>query len=233
MNTFVEHSDTDLTDIICATRKTAKQTLKVRCKTSAAAEALKKMDWNQFASGAALIKPRYEIVIHGASKEDVSFNSSHITEDHTIREIETTNLKGFKIEKITPLRKYARNPNAPTQSIVLQLNSPEEADECFMNGIFIGKRLHHLEKYMLQFQIKQCFNCYSYGHIAGDCSKGGLCGKCGKDNHKTKECQEPKAKCVHCEGEHAAWHNLCPTRKHELTEKLEEQRARQSPYFTQ
>jgi hypothetical protein len=234
MRTFLQSTSNkpDDSDAICAAQKTTKQSIKIRCMSSEAADKLKEVDWSGFASGAVAIKPQYGVVIHGASKADVPFNGNHVTEENINREIETTNLKRFTIKKITPLHKYSKNPDAPTQSIVLQLSSPDEADECIMNGIFIGMRLHHVEKYMPQFQIKQCFNCYSYGHRADDCSKKQVCGKCSKDDHKTRECQNPNAKCVHCEGEHPAWHNTCTTRKREI-EKLEAQRERQSSYFTQ
>jgi hypothetical protein len=232
MRTFLKDNQSN-PDMICAARKTTKQTLKIRGRTSEDIEALKKLDWSKYAPGTAPIEPQYGIVVHGASKLDVPLNlATHVTEEHVNREIEMTNLKRFAIKKITPLRKYAKNPEAPTQSIVLQLSSPEEADECIMNGIIIGKRLHHVEKYMPQYQIKQCFNCYSYGHRASECSKRRVCGKCSKEDHETKDCQSTTLKCTHCEVEHAAWHSTCLTRKHEI-EKLEEQRSRQSPYFTQ
>jgi len=232
IRTFLKNNQKD-PNIIYAARKTNKQSLKIRSRTYEDTETIKNMDWTKYAPGTTPVKPQYGIVIHGASKLDVPIDATTlVTEEHVNREIETSNLKRFMIKTITPLRKHTKNPNAPTHSIVLQLSSSEEADECIMNGIFIGRRMHHVEKYMPQYQVKQCFNCYSYGHRANECSKKRVCGKCSGDDHETKACESPTARCVHCESQHAAWHSECPTRKHEI-EKLEEQRARQSPYFTQ
>ena len=56
--------------------------------------------------------------IHSASKLDANLENETKTE-YTINEIETTNLKRFKINRIILLCKHQCNPDAPTQSIVI------------------------------------------------------------------------------------------------------------------
>ena len=219
-------------DLIIAARKTTKQTIKIRCETDINADKLRNVPWNSYITGLSVVKPTYSVVVHGASKLDVNLENESTTE-YAKKEIETTNLKRFTINKITPLRKRQRNPSAPTQSIVIQLSSLEEANECIRDGIFIGQRLHQVEKYMPQYQLKQCFKCYRYGHTAAECTRKATCGKCGHD-HLTSECQATKLECTHCKGEQPAWHNDCPARKQEMTrlETLKMQHIQQSLYFS-
>jgi hypothetical protein len=214
---------------IVAARRTTKQTIKVRCQTHEHAKELSNAPWNSYITGLSTIKPTFSIVIHGASKQDVNLEDGTASDD-TMREIETTNLKRFTINKITPLRKHQRNPEAPTQSIIIQLSSPQEANECIHNGIYIGRRLYPTEKYMPQYQIKQCYSCQRYGHIAQECTRKPTCGKCGQE-HTTKECTTKKPKCSHCTAEQPSWHQECPARKQE-TARLELLKRQQPPFFS-
>ena len=150
--------------------------------------------------------------------------------EHTRNEIETKNLKRININKITPLRKHQRNPDAPTQSIIIQLNTPEQVDYCIHNSILIGKRNHHAEKYMPQYQLKQCYKCYRYSHIAEECTRKVTCGKCEQD-HPTTECKSTEHKCTNCQSPQPAWHNNCPIRKQELSRLKALKQQHQSPYL--
>jgi hypothetical protein len=129
--------------------------------------------------------------------------------EHTRKEIETKNLKRININKISPLREHQRNPDAPTLSIRIELNTPEQVDYCIHNDILIGKRNYHAEKYMPQYQLKQCYKCYRYGHIA-ECTRKVTCGKCEQD-HPTTECKSTEQKCTNSQSPQPAWHSDCPT----------------------
>lgn len=62
---------------------------------------------------------------------------------------------------------------------------------------------------------KQCYNCYSYGHIARECTKQkvemkGVCRKCGNTDHLERDCQN-QAKCRDCGKEgHSSGKMTCP-----------------------
>lgn len=47
------------------------------------------------------------------------------------------------------------------------------------------------------FNIKRCFKCWEYYHIAKNYTKQDTCYKCA-GNHKTNECTATKKKCVNC-----------------------------------
>ena len=134
------------------------------------------------------------------------------------------------VKRVAALRKRTRNPDAPTQSIVIFFKYPKEADECIDMGINIGFRHHAAERYTLQCQIKQCFKCQAYGHKANACTRTARCGKCAQ-GHETRECRSETTQCANCKGSHCAWSHECPSheRKREQGETL---RNELSPLYT-
>ena len=212
---------------IRAIRKTPNKGIKIRCTSEEDANTLRAMDWEQAIPGTKVAKQRYGIVIHGVPKHNIDFEKDDM-EDTRMR-LEANNK--VKIHKIAPLKRKVKNPNASTQSIVVHVDSLEEADECIEGGIIIEHRIHRAERYMPQCQITQCFNCQGYGHKAAVCKKPPRCGKCAKD-HQTKECRNcERLECVHCQGEHEAWHSECPRRQQEFLQK-EATREAIPPFYT-
>jgi len=201
--------------------------LRIRCTTEQAAKELRAQVWKAAFGGSEVIKPQYGVVVHGASKLDVNFDTQKPEEiNKQIGDLnETVNVK-----RVAPLRKRTRKPNAETQSIIIFTEDPAEADRCIDNGIYIGEQRHAAERYMPQCKIKQCFNCQGYGHTAGSCTRKKTCGNCGKE-HETRECKDEEAHCVQCQGSHPAWHHECPARKKESA-RLESMRDELSTHFT-
>jgi len=67
--------------------------------------------------------------------------------------------------------------------------------------------------------IKQCFKCQGYGHLAIACKAKEVCGLCAGD-HDTRKCQTGKEKCVNCDrkglsSNHTATSATCPVRQRE------------------
>ena len=121
--------------------------------------------------------------------------------------------------------KRPRNPNAPTQSIVISFKSAKEADDCIEMGIYIEHRYYAIaERYIPQSQIKQCFKCQAYGHKASVCTRKARCEKCAQE-HETRECQSETMLCANCKGPHCTWLHECPVcqRKKEQGETLRKQ----------
>jgi len=158
-----------------------------------------------------IVKTEYGIVIHGVPK--------HLMEniEEFMANIECANR--IKVKRIAPLIKNARNPNAPTQSIEVFTESPEEANACIDDMVIIERRLYNSERYIPQCQIKQCFNCQAYGHKADICKKKPKCGKCAQE-HETRNCTSEEVKCVNCKEAHFAWHHQCSCRQ-EIVQNME------------
>ena len=114
--------------------------------------------------------------------------------------------------KVTLLRKNKTlTSKTRHQSIVIYLNDPHTANNCIKNGLYINYLHYYAVRFMPQFQIGQCLNCYEYGHHAANCKHDPRCGKCG-EKHNTKECNSTTVMCTQCKGPHEAWHHNCPAR---------------------
>jgi len=190
--------------------------IKIRCASEMDAEKLRSMNWKNALEGASVIETLHGAVIHGVSKYDIDFEKDNLEETKT--RIQFTNSEGTAIEKIAPLRKRARNANAPTQSVVIFFKRSKDVTNCIESGIHIGRRHYNIiERYLPQCQIKQCFKCQSYGHKASACTRKAKCGKCAQE-HETKECQENTMQCANCKGSHCAWSHECPLRQQKKEE---------------
>src|SRR5204863_1177221 len=127
--------------------------------------------------------------------------------------IQGVNSEEITIERVMPLRRHTRNPNAPTQSIVIFFIFFFKQKTAYEMGIHIEQRLYAIaERYIPQCQIKQCFKCQAYGHKANVCTRKVKCGKCAQE-HETRECQSETTQCANCKGSHHAWVNECPVRQ--------------------
>ncbi|RLU26059.1 hypothetical protein DMN91_002222 [Ooceraea biroi] len=71
------------------------------------------------------------------------------------------------------------------------------------------------------FDVKRCFKCWSFYHIAKNCTRQEICHKCAGE-HKISECKTTKRRCVNCmhkmktynlriSDEHDALSKDCPT----------------------
>ncbi|KAF7496039.1 hypothetical protein SSS_00314 [Sarcoptes scabiei] len=70
-----------------------------------------------------------------------------------------------------------------------------------------------------QVLVKQCQNCYQYGHKKGDCKNTAVCRNCGGSWNKNHQCENPNLKCcINCknhihhqnETNHSSNSELCP-----------------------
>lgn len=71
-------------------------------------------------------------------------------------------------------------------------------------GLFDDKIFVKVKPYV--FPVKQCFNCFKFGHIKTLCKSKERCIICGQSAHG--KCDLP-AKCVNCEGDHRSTNQLC------------------------
>src|SRR5208282_5597751 len=185
------------------------QGIKIRCTTDKEAEELYNIEWRNLYEGTEVVEQWSKIVLHGVSKHAIDFERDKSEE--IIARIEDAN-HGIKIRKVEPLTKQPRNPNAPTQLIIISMKHSEEADECIMSGMSIERRWFRPERYTPQCRINQCFNCQGYGHKANVCTRKTRCGKCAQE-HDTRECESETMQCANCKDSHHAWHQECPNRQ--------------------
>jgi hypothetical protein len=183
--------------------------IKIRCTSDKEAEELYNIEWKDIFEGADVIEQWSKIVLHGVSKHAIDFERDKSEE--IIALIEDAN-HGIKIGKVEPLTKRPRNPNAPTQSIIISMKHSEEADECITDGMNIERRWFRPERYTPQCRLNQCFNCQGYGHKANVCTRKTKCGKCAQE-HDTRTCESEMMQCANCKDSHHAWHQECPNRQ--------------------
>ena len=212
---------------ICRIQKPFKHMVKIQCQHEMDTLALHNIKWSEL-EGAKLIKPTYGVVINGVAKCDIDPQRAENQEEIT-KTIEMYN--DINIARIEPLMKKLKNPEAPTHSIIIFTECPEEADNLIHEGFKTEKgRLYHAVRYKPQCRMKQCFKCQGYGHKANVCTKDSKCGKCAGD-HETYQCKTDKIECIHCKGKHTAWHYECPRRQKEY-KRLELLKVTIPPTFT-
>ncbi|GFV46169.1 uncharacterized protein TNCV_3420951 [Trichonephila clavipes] len=129
-----------------------------------------------------------------------------------IADIETDlKTKGFDVEKIAQLRKFATK--SPLPLFMVQIKRSENAQD-----IYQLKNVNYLTVEVVPFRRRpgasQCFNCNFFNHSSKDCRMTPRCLKCG-DSHITKNCSiTDRLKTLHCincnEDGHLATSRQCP-----------------------
>lgn len=65
------------------------------------------------------------------------------------------------------------------------------------------------------FPMKQCKNCWRFGHKTGACRKNTKCANCGNTHDSEVECAE-QTSCLNCGGNHRSDDRRCPERKKQM-----------------
>jgi hypothetical protein len=111
---------------------------------------VKELNWEKLLTGAQVTALMYGLVVHEASKHDIDVRKGDINEVKEI--IEGANQ--IKVKHVRPLMRKPRNSKAPTESIVIFTEYIKEANACINNGLYMGRRILHIERYAPQYQIK-------------------------------------------------------------------------------
>ena len=116
--------------------------------------------------------------------------------------------------------------NSKTQKSTgkFKLTLERESD---MNNI--GNQLlgYTIESYRRETQVKQCYRCQRFGHIALDCkNKHKKCGRCDGETHQKRDCTASVPKCANCFGPHASSDRSCPEFQ-EIIKMLDQRQDRQ------
>jgi hypothetical protein len=205
-------------------KRTKDGAIRIRCNTEEEANMLREMDWEVSVEGLEAHKPKYGIVVYKVDKKPYD-KLTHDEDETWIKHVK--NVNNIPIVNIAPLLRKNEN-----DSIIIFTTDPHAADRCIKQGIYIDCCLYNAQKYAPEQQITQCYNCGGYGHRAAQCQNKQRCGKCGKDNHGTRECKHTgKPKCSNCHGDHENWHHNCSARTTERR-RLKGLHARRPRFFT-
>ena len=201
--------------------------VRLQFKTPAEAQQVKEadVDWSLAFEGVQTHKPQYGIVVHGVATEEINLSEDY---SGTAKAWEAQN--DIKIVRITTLRRQAKHHPVAHRSLIVFTNSAEAANRCIKRGFFIEHLHHRTERYAPHLHINQCYKCHGFRHRSTTCRQKQRCGKCGQDNHLTKECSNAEHQCVNCKGEHESWHKECPSRMEE-NRRLNILRLESSPFF--
>ena len=167
-------------------------------------------EWVQAAFGEkASLTPRiYSVVVKAVSRD--------LARDYDDLKKSISQANGIKVLKVKAMR--PRSEGATRLNLILGLASPEEANSLCRNDVYIDAQVFRFEPYEESLQPRQCYQCFQFGHTARHCRATTRCGHCAAAAHPDGEGSCPvksgaKAKCVLCNGAHAAWARSCPVAK--------------------
>lgn len=128
-----------------------------------------------------------------------------VPKSFTEREIEENLEIDYEVIKIERIKRLASNEQLiDTPNIKITVKGTKIPENVKIYGCFFRVELY-------VFPIRQCQNCWRYGHKATFCTSRKKCPKCG-DKHTQSECTEPP-KCINCNLNHEANAKDCPERK--------------------
>src|SRR5436190_7822131 len=141
--------------------------IRVRCTTEEQAKQIHTINWSEAFEGIKTHEPNYGIVINGMPIDELDLD-----DPKTIKLLEAANdFPSGTISKVTFLRGKDKEPSSKMKhrSIVIYLKNIHTANKCITNGCYINYLHYSAERFVLQFQIIQCYNCCEYGHRAENC----------------------------------------------------------------
>lgn len=120
-----------------------------------------------------------------------------------------------------------KSVNGKTQRMTIIAEMDAETQEKMLKEgkMKIGWNICKVQDYIIR--SLRCFKCSGYYHVAKDCKKEVVCGKCA-EKHVTNECKSETRKCVNCEekiksfkfkninSNHSAFNTSYPYYKREL-----------------
>lgn len=121
----------------------------------------------------------------------------------------------LKVERM--LRMDETQKLTHTQNVRVTFKGKELPNFVWMYGYKI-----RVELYL--FPVKQCRNCWGYGHKTQNCKRVKKCSKCGQQADKHGE--QCNQSCINCHGNHSADSKHCPERQKQkrIAEKMQQEK---------
>lgn len=114
----------------------------------------------------------------------------------------------------------ARPTNYGNPIVVVNLAKPGIANEFIKRGIQWGETQYQGRKYVREWSLYQCEECWSFGHTSVSCTQGVRCRKCTL-RHSEYHCKPIDLECVNCGGPHTATTKDCPQKENEARRRRE------------
>ncbi|XP_029672801.1 uncharacterized protein LOC115241271 [Formica exsecta] len=210
-------------------KKGSKGTVILGCETEEEMEKLKatvqaKLGENFKVTESPRMKPKIKIVNIG--EEEMKLN-----DDNLIVTIKKQNKIDAKNEEIHMriVKKIVKSQSGrrgkEEGSVIIEADEKTHEIMLSMGKLNVGWRkclvFNHIN-------IKRCFKCWGYYHIAKNCTRNETCHKCAK-NHRAVECTATNKRCINCmfkiqtynlriSDEHDALDPECPTFKRAIQE---------------
>jgi hypothetical protein len=154
-----------------------------------------------------------------------SVNTQHKLYPAIILNIDITDLEALKKElvfrnpsigkSLKSLRTIFRSPNNVTGHVKVFFDTKRARDEVLKAGrLFAAGRRFRVVEVDLNREVRRCFRCQAYGHIAksatNSCDHEEVCGFCA-GGHSSKDCSRTgQPKCANCAKAHRAGDPSCP-----------------------
>ncbi len=112
--------------------------------------------------------------------------------------------KSYGVTEVYRIRRKENGKEIPTSTLILTFNLPSLPE-------YVSCGYYNLRVRQYVPNPLRCFKCQRFGHTQQRCmAVSPACAKCGNSAHDPNPCSSP-ARCVNCEGDHAANSNKCPT----------------------
>jgi hypothetical protein len=137
-------------------------------------------------------------------------------------------LKGYYDAPTNEVLRNLQKAKVPAVKVTIIVKKPEftfylvHFQDENVNRNVLNHNHRHIDNIIVKWEnIKkgnksptQCFNCQRWGHSSHNCGYKFRCVKC-TEVHAPNQCKrttrDGNAKCINCNGDHAANHRLCPT----------------------
>ncbi|KAL8797970.1 MAG: hypothetical protein Q9182_007062 [Xanthomendoza sp. 2 TL-2023] len=103
---------------------------------------------------------------------------------------------------------------------IVNLTLPGIANELISKGIQWNSTWYPCKKYIREWSLFQCSECFLFGHTSTICTEEVRCVNCAHA-HPESQCQSRDRKCVNCGGPHRSTAPFCPQRENEARSRRE------------
>ena len=137
-------------------------------------------DWlGSLGASAHLAQRRWAVLAHGVGAQGLQNPQEHLP---ALQQGNTLH-PGLKIQKAH----WLKAPTGAHGSLILEVNTPEDANALINKGFNHDLLVHPCEVYHQHLRIQQCYNCQGFGHQSRACKALTKCGRCAL-GHQSKDC---------------------------------------------